>query len=128
MNPKWTPVACERCGSLYFYQAEFRQYREMLYSSGAVGGLSVSAQSQQIRICICGEPRPDAGQRSGEDAHSFEKCVVVAKALRAKQQPEALLQELLAELATKKELAEAQERLASLEQALQAITAGEKKR
>ena len=127
---KPTPVVCERCGSEYFYQAKFRQYREMLSSSGAGGGLStVSDQSQPIRICICGEPMPEEGiRRAGDDARSFSRSVVAAKAHRAKQQPAALLQELLAELATKKELSEAQERLANLEQALQAITAEEKKR
>ena len=99
MKRKETPVACERCGSMYFQEAEFRQYRGGMYSSGAGGELS------QLT-----------------DAPSFNQCVEKAKAHRARQQPEALLQELLATLATKKELAEAQERLANIKLAMQAIT------
>ena len=127
MTPPPTPVACERCGPLYFCLADFRQYY-MLYSSSAGGGgfSTISAQSQQLRICICGEPLPETGvRRSGDDARLFKACVAAAKAHRAKQQPEALLQELLAELALKKDLAEAQERLANLERALRAIMAQE---
>lgn len=127
MIPNVTPVACERCGSVYFQEAEFRQYREQLYSSGVGGGVSpVTDLPQGIRICICGEPMPDTGiRRMGSDARSFTMCVAAAKAHRARQQPAALLQELLAELATKEELAEAQERLGNLEKALQVITATE---
>jgi hypothetical protein len=120
-----TPVACERCGSVYFHEAEFAQYRGGMYSWGAGGELSqVSDVPQRIRICVCGEPMPDTSiRRLGPDAHSFSQCVAAAKAHRARQQPEALLQELLTELAGKKELAEAQERLATIELALQEITA-----
>ena len=118
------PVACDRCGSVYFHEAEFAQYRGGMYSSGAGGELSqLSDVPQRIRICICGEPMPDPNmRRAGPDGRSFNQCVAKAKAHRARQQPEALLQELLATLATKKELAEAQERLARIELALQAIT------
>ena len=119
-----TQMACERCGSVYFHEAEFAQYRGGMYSWGAGGGLSPFTDlPQRIWICICGEPMPDPSiRRSGEDARSFNQCVEKAKAHRARQQPEALLQELLATLATKKELAEAQERLARIELALQVIT------
>ena len=124
MKRTQTPVACERCGSVYFHEAEFAQYRGGMYSSGAGGELSqLTDVPQRIRICICGEPMPDPSiRRLGEDARSFNQCVEKAKAHRARQQPEALLQELLATLATKKELAEAQERLANIELAMQAIT------
>ena len=67
-------------------------------------------------------PEPNI-RPSGPEARSFSQCVAAAKAHRAKQQPEALLQELLAELAGKKELAEAQERLANIELALQVLAA-----
>jgi hypothetical protein len=68
-----TSIACERGGSVYFHQAEFRQYCEQLYSSAAGGGLSSSTDLPQlIRICICGEPLPDSGiRRAGDDARSF---------------------------------------------------------
>jgi hypothetical protein len=120
-----TSIACERCGSVYFHQAEFRQYREGLYSSAAGGGLSpVSDLPQLIRICICGEPLPDSGiRRLGDYARSFNQSVRAAKSHRAKQQPEALLEELQKALATRKELAETQQRLANLEKAILVITA-----
>jgi hypothetical protein len=118
-------MACERCGSVYFHEAEFAQYRGGLYSSGAGGEISqISDLPQRIWICICGEPMPDPSiRRIGPDASSFNQCVAKAKAHRARQQPEALLQELLAELAAKKQLEEVQERLANIELALQAIAA-----
>jgi hypothetical protein len=124
MKRTQTLVACDRCGSVYFHEAEFAQYRGGVYSSGAGGELSrLTDLPQRIRICICGEPMPDPSmRRAGEDARSFNQCVEKAKAHRARQQPEALLQELLAELATKKELAEAKARLANIELALQVIT------
>ena len=98
MKRKQTTVACERCGSVYFQEAELRQYRGGLYSSGVGGELSpISEMSQPLWICICGEPLPDASiRRVGEDARSFHKSVEAAKAHRARQRPEALLQELLA--------------------------------
>jgi hypothetical protein len=119
-----TQMACERCGSVYFHEAEFAQYRGGMYSWGAGGELSPFTElPQRIWICICGEPMPDPSKRrAGPDGRSFNQCVEKAKAHRARQQPEALLQELLATLATKKELAEAQERLANIELALKVIT------
>jgi hypothetical protein len=119
------PMACERCGSVYFHEAEFAQYRGGLYSSGAGGDISqISDLPQRIRICICGEPMPDPSiRRTGNDARSFNQCVAQAKAHRARQQPAALLQELLAELAGKQELAVVQERMANIELALQVLTA-----
>jgi hypothetical protein len=118
-------MSCERCGSVYFHEADFVQYRSGMYSSGAGGEISkLSDLPQRMRICICGEPMPDPNiRRAGPDARSFRQCVAQAKAHRAKQQPEALLQELLAELAGKKELAEAQEWSANMEVALQVIAA-----
>ncbi|HEV8491605.1 MAG TPA: hypothetical protein VGR76_05010, partial [Candidatus Angelobacter sp.] len=117
------PMACERCGSLYFHEAEFAQYRGGLYSSGAGGEISqLTELPQRIWICICGEPVSDPSiRRTGADARSFNQCVAQAKAHRARQQPAALLKELLAELAGKQELAEAEERLANIELALQVI-------
>jgi len=117
--------ACERCRSVYFHEAEFAQYRGGLYSSGAGGEIcQLTDLPQRIRICICGEPMPDRSiRRVGPDASSFNQCVAQAKAHRARQQPAALLQELLAELAGKQELAEAQERMANIELALQVLTA-----
>jgi hypothetical protein len=125
MKPTVMPMPCERCGSVYFQEAEFRQYRGGMYSSGGGEGLSpVTELPQRICICICGEPMPDASiRRRGDDARSFTKWMAAAKAHRAKQEPEALLRELRAQLATKQELAETQERLANLEQALRVIAA-----
>ena len=117
------PVTCDRCGSVYFQEAEFAQYRGGLYSAGVGGEISrVSDLPQPIWICLCGEPMPDPSlKRNGPDARSFSQSVAAAKAQLARQRPEALLQELLAELAPKKELAEAQERLAIIELALKVI-------
>lgn len=125
MTGTQTQMACERCGSVYFHEAEFAQYRGGMYSSGAGGEISQTSDlPQRIRICICGEPVPDPNiRRARRDAGSFSQCVALAKAHRAKQQPEALLHALLAELAGKKELAEAQERLANIELALQVLAA-----
>jgi hypothetical protein len=125
MKRTQTPLACDRCGSVYFQEAEFGQYRGGLYSSAPGGEIShLTDLPQRARICICGEPMPDTSIRpTGEDARSFAQSVAAAKAHRARQQPDALLQELLAELAAKKHLAEAQQRLAAIELALQAITA-----
>ena len=95
------------------------------FSPGAGAEISqISDLPQRIRICICGEPMPDRSiRRIGPDAGSFNQCVAQAKAHRARQQPAALLQELLAELAGKQELAEAQERMANIELALQVLAA-----
>jgi hypothetical protein len=125
MKRTQTPVTCGRCGSVYLHEAEFKQYRGGFSSSAAGGELSpVSDLPQRIFICICGEPMPDPGiRRIGKDASSFSQSVAAAKAHLARQQPEALLQELLAKLAPKKELAEAKERLANIELALKVIMA-----
>jgi hypothetical protein len=124
MKKPQTPVKC-RCGSVYFHETEFREYRSGLSSSGVGGEISpLTNLPQRIRICICGEPKPDPSVRSAsQDARSFSQSVAAAKAHRARQQPEALLQELLADLAPKKELAEAKERLANIELALKVILA-----
>jgi hypothetical protein len=60
-------------------------------------------------------------RRTGEDARGFALSVKAAKAYRAKQEPEALLQELQESLASKKDLATAKEQLAKIERALKVI-------
>jgi hypothetical protein len=123
MTRKQKAVVCEVCGSAYFQAAEFRQYRGGLYSSSVGGALSaVTNLPQTIGVCICGEPMPDLSiRRTGEDARGFALSVKAAKAYRAKQEPEALLQELQESLASKKDLATAKEQLAKIERALKVI-------
>jgi hypothetical protein len=85
-----TPVTCDRCGSVYLHEAEFKQYRGGFYSSGVGGEISpISHVPQRIWICICGEPVPDPSiRRAGQDARSFSQSVAAAKAYRARQRPE----------------------------------------
>lgn len=125
MKRTQTLVTCDHCGSVYFHEAEFKEYRGEMYSSGVGGAIcQLSDLPQRIRVCVCGEPVPDPSiRRAGPDARNFTQCVAQAKAHRARQRPAALLQELLGELAGKTELAATQERLANLEQALKVITA-----
>jgi hypothetical protein len=82
---------------------------------------------QPDSICPSGagsHPRRTDGSSTDarSDARSFNQCVAKAKAHRARQQPAALLKELLAELAGKRELAEAQVRLGRGELALRVFT------
>ncbi len=49
-------VCCEQCGSVYFAQSEFRQYR---YQYGALPGGDLSPVTEdpiRVLVCICGNP------------------------------------------------------------------------
>jgi len=50
---------CPRCGSTWFAELNFQQYKANVYSYGPGGDLQVaSVTSVPIRVCICGFPLP----------------------------------------------------------------------
>jgi hypothetical protein len=53
------PSKCPSCGSTWFRDETFNQYRAETYSSRAGGELEViSEMPQTLRVCLCGAPLP----------------------------------------------------------------------
>jgi hypothetical protein len=51
------PCTCPSCGSTWFREETFNQYRKETYSSRAGGDLEViSEMPQTLRVCLCGRP------------------------------------------------------------------------
>jgi hypothetical protein len=51
----WTQ--CPKCGSTFFQEVEFRQYR-VHASAVPEGGLQPSDELRHMKMCMCGEPMP----------------------------------------------------------------------
>jgi hypothetical protein len=119
VNLQRNQLCCERCGSVYFVEAEFRQYREM--SSSMPGGdLSpVTEASIRALICICGHPIPPGNLRgqsmSREDHASFHRSFEVARQYREVAQPQAIIGRLAESFAGREKYEKLAEQIAKLE-------------
>jgi nucleoid DNA-binding protein len=116
---------CEKCGSTYFVEAQFRQY--LPYYSASPGGDIISFSEDPIRalVCLCGNPIPPGRLRRDApnpgDYKSFRKSFVAALQYRESTNPEAILRRIAEIYANKPQHDELAERIAKLETILKAL-------
>ena len=118
---------CEICGSVVFYEAEFRQWVQM---ASAVPGGDASPTTSPIRalICLCGHPTLPGQLRRSVDADlraSFQDSFRAAVRWRESVRPAAVIQELATkDFVTKQEFAELAGKIVNLEAMVSQLTAG----
>ena len=105
-------VRCEKCGSTYFVEAQFRQYRTMP-SSMPGGDLSpVTEDPIRMLVCMCGNPIPPGKLRKfsipREQADNFDRSLNAARQFREVADPQAMMGRLSETFASR----EAHDRLA----------------
>lgn len=110
---------CPRCGSNYFQEVEYRQYRKQMYSSAPGGNLSpVSELSFRALVCLCGHVianhHSQWGARLPEGA-AFYDSVTKAAACREARDPEKLQQALVSTYASRTDLENLLQRLGDIE-------------
>jgi hypothetical protein len=56
-------AVCDRCGSNWFQEVEYNQYKGATYSSAPGGEIEqINQMPMRIRVCLCGKPyRPNVG-------------------------------------------------------------------
>ncbi len=109
-------VTCERCGSPWFLEAEFRQYSAANYSQRVGGDIHFVSSPQRTHVCLCGYPRTSRPLRRDDASQNFRDAIVTAQKHAA---AEAYFQngyQALAEAAvTQADLARVQRRVDELE-------------
>lgn len=121
MNRSERKLRCEKCGSEFFQDTEFRQYYAGTYSSAPGGELyAVPSETAPVRLCLCGHPVSVKTSLLGATARkSFAESLDAALRCRAQAEPETLRARLLKEFGTKEALAELHGTLAALQQIVQ---------
>ncbi len=115
---------CEQCGSSYFVEGQFRQYRKM--SSSLPGGDLSPITEVPVRalVCICGHPiNPGKLRRQSiarEDHASFQKSFAAAWGYRQSRQPQAFIGRLSQDFTGRDEYQRLANQIANLEAILQA--------
>jgi hypothetical protein len=110
-------LQCEKCGSSYFVEGHFKQYRPQ-YSASPGGDLSpLSENPVRALVCVCGHPIVPGRLRSQApgDYKSFEKSLEAARQYRERTNPEAILRRIVELYATKSQHDELAERINKLE-------------
>lgn len=78
LNHVNTPMSCDRCGSLYFFEVP-----AMSYSRSGYTVRSVSSTSQKALICLCGAlqlaPNAASGAPAGSEREIFVHSVLTAQ-------------------------------------------------
>ena len=114
-------LQCEKCGSVFFQEAEFRQYRGSVYSSAPGGAMyALESENGPVRacVCLCGHPTlfRSGVRRAPAD---FRDSLVAALRRRATSAPEALQASLAEEFASTEGMAELKSKLARLQEIVQ---------
>ena len=115
-------LRCERCGSLEFTEAEFRQYERGPYSATPGNDLwRIQEDPLRALICLCGNPIPRGRLRSGgqRDRESFQESLEAARRYRDTALPQRLLSEFGERYPDKQQYDSLAERIANLERMLQ---------
>ena len=116
---------CEKCGLIYFVEAQFRQYRKM--SSSMPGGDLMPHTENPIPmlVCMCGNLVPPGKLRnlsiSREQDDNFQKSLAAARQYREGAHPEAMISRLSQSYASREAHDRLAERIASLEGILRAL-------
>jgi len=78
------PCTCPSCGSTWFREETFNQYRKETYSSRAGGDLEViSEMPQTLRVCLCGRPlSPNIGGAGHGGATPSEQMTSFKQSLK----------------------------------------------
>ena len=125
-------AVCDNCGSSWFCEVEFNQYRSGTYSSAPGGDLDViNPMPMRIRVCACGKPyRPNVGgafhggrtpnEQMGSFAGSLEKAIAAFESNSTEASVAMVVQAALNQVLTPYEI-----RIAELEGLLQKATAPE---
>ena len=129
-TPRGVPsqqLLCEKCGSSYFMEAEFRQYRKRP-SSMPGGDLLTNSENDPIRmlVCMCGNPIQPGKQRrplsiSREEDANFQKSAEAARQYREVAHPQAIIGSLSQSFASKGAHDRLAGRIANLEGILWAL-------
>ena|SRR5579883_1559902 len=108
-------LQCEKCGSVYFQKAEFREYHSG-YSATPGGELHPveSQRSIPVRICLCGHPIPWVTTLDQKTSRSFETSLEKAVTFRETREPKALRKHFNGKYASRKELQQVQENISKL--------------
>jgi hypothetical protein len=74
-------VTCERCGSPWFFEAEFCQYSAANYGQRVGGDIHAVGLPQNTHVCLCGYPRtPGTPRRRRDDAgENFREAIATAQ-------------------------------------------------
>lgn len=109
-------LQCEKCGSVYFQPAEFREFYSGRYSA-TPGGELYPVEGQEpvsVRVCLCGYPARPAHILDVDTRGRFLDSLQKALAFRATCEPRALRQQFHGEYARRQELVELQQALSRL--------------
>jgi nucleoid DNA-binding protein len=111
---------CEKCGSSYFVEGQFKQYRPG--HSTAPGGdiSSLSEYPVKALVCLCGQPVPPGPRRrfgpgESENSKSFRKSFEAARQYREHTGPKAILLRVAGLYASLEQHDELAERIAKLQ-------------
>ena len=76
-------ITCERCGSPWFAECEFRQYAASAYSQLVGGDIRAGGSSldpQRTQVCLCGHPRtPRPASRRDTEGSNFREALKKAQ-------------------------------------------------
>jgi hypothetical protein len=85
------PVACEKCGSIFFYSLDCQ-----LFTGGSYGMRPISQAPQKLFICICGSPfvptNVRQGVQTGSEREMFLASFDAAMDYQAATSPDAIAQ------------------------------------
>ena len=118
MTPPNTPAPwaqCPKCGSTFFRDEEYRQYR--VYASAVPGGgLQPSDEVRRIKTCMCGEPMPvNIVGRFDKVGRSLKESLAMARQYRESREPDKILAELALTFITRTEFQALVQRLDTLQ-------------
>ena len=115
-------LRCEKCGSEFFQEAEFRQYRGNAYSAapgGAMYPLDGEGGPARVCLCLCGHPIPLLRRSIRSVPASFSESLTAALRCRAASDPAALEAKLKKAFSSAQEMAEWERKLAQLREVVQ---------
>jgi hypothetical protein len=100
-------LSCKKCGSVYFQEAEFREY----FAGGSVDPTRelypMPGGQVCVRVCLCGHPMPRRAP-DGDTRERFQSSLKAALEFRSAGEPEAMRRQLDEEYANRKELSQVQ--------------------
>jgi hypothetical protein len=80
-------LCCEKCGSVYFQEAEFKEYYAGMYSATPGEELHpISGPQVPVRVCLCGHPMPRRAP-DRDIRQRFQVSVKAALDFRSAQEP-----------------------------------------
>ena len=87
---------CPKCGSMHFFEVDYRQYMGETYSSTPGGELRAISSALKVCVCLCGEPVLASSIRSllPEERESLVTSFERAAQHREQREPEHLIARL----------------------------------